>query len=233
MVVYPAAGATWSSGTDIWQSWHATVTTATTTTGTNIDWFNSNYTWTTGARITYNPVQQEVWKQWDQIYTRERETEAQAEARLFAEQERRDQHQRWVEEASARRLAEQARIAGSHERGLQVLDMILTAEERMYRLEHQELMVRGSDGGMFVIEERGVHGNVRETDEHGCLLGRICVAPRMFDHEAGLALPLADGWVGQYLAIKHQEAVFRTTGNWSGVRDCQHPDVRLLDARAA
>ena len=88
--------------------------------------------------------------------------------------------------------------------------------------------MRGSDGGLFVIELRGVHGNIREVDEHGCVLGRVCVAPGMYDHEYGVALPTPDGWVGQYLAIKADEQSLRRTGNWSGRRACQHPDVPML-----
>jgi hypothetical protein len=55
------------------------------------------------------------------------------------------------------------------------------------------------------------------VDEHGCVLGRVCVAPGMYDGDADAYLPLADGWVGQYLALKFNEEALRATGNWSGL----------------
>ena len=64
-----------------------------------------------------------------------------------------------------------------------------------------------------------VHGNVVRTDEHGCLLGRACVAPSMYGD--GGALPTADGWVGQYLGLKFDAEQFLSHANWSGVRTCR------------
>lgn len=218
----------------IWRQWYDAQTYSTTITNSTGDrWFVRDEDWISYGPIRFqaNPVQERIWERWE---VRERETQEQEAARLLREQERRDEIQRMREEQSRRRLAEQARIDGAQARALELLEMILSPEERLYRAEHGEIMVRGSAGGMYVIEERdSVHGNVRQVDEHGCLLGRICVAPQMYDREAGLALPLADGWVGQYLAIKHDELLFRQKGNWSSVRPCQQPGVPSLAAARA
>lgn len=96
------------------------------------------------------------------------------------------------------------------------------------------LVVRGSEGGLYEIDisqGRGVHGNIVEIDEHGCRLGTICVAPRMYLEDG--VMPLSDGYIGQYLAIKHKEGEFRETGNWSYRRECQQPNVPILGERAA
>jgi hypothetical protein len=113
-------------------------------------------------------------------------------------------------------------------RGLELLHMILTDEQQAQYDLNGMVPVRGSLGGMYEIETLygGVHGNITKVDEHGCRLGRICVAPRM--RVDGRALPLADGWVGQLLAIKTDEDAFIQTGNWSSRQPCRHPDVPIL-----
>lgn len=217
----------------VWRQWYDVQTMSTTITG---GLQGHRYTYTVSDEDLWHNYQQPIWDHWERVMVRERETEAEfraAQAEVERRhQEYRDQQQRTAEERNRRWLAEQERIAGAQQRALGLLEMILTPEERLYRAQHGEIMVRGSDGGMYVIEERGsVHGNVRQTDEHGCLLGRICIAPDMFDREERKALPLADGWVGQYLAIKYQEETFRATGNFSSVRPCQHADVPTLRGR--
>jgi hypothetical protein len=227
----------------VWRQWYDLVSSTTITTNgtatfrtTDEELWRNYYTGTPITWTQVNPVQARVWDRWEVTV---RETEEQARARELVEQhhqEYRDREQRRREEINQLRLAEAERIAGAQERALELLEMLLTPEEAEHRDRHGELLVRGSEGGMFVIEERdSVHGNVREIDEHGCILGRICVAPQMYHREPGqptLSLPLADGWVGQYLAIKYQEERFRETGNWSGRRPCQHPGVPILRTAA-
>jgi hypothetical protein len=234
---------TWRSTAQdyIWDHWYdiqtATVNATryyggniTTGTLTTAEIQRANYRWSQN-NIAWNEVyevQQPTWERWERMYVRERMTEEEALAQAEHLRQLQDQAQQRREEASRRRLAEAERLEGAHQRGLALLEMLMTPEERVFWETRQELMVRGSDGGMYVIEQRGVHGNVRQVDEHGCLLGRVCVAPNMYDREERLALPLSDGWVGQYLAIKHDEATFRERGNWSSLRECTRPEVPIL-----
>lgn len=208
----------------VWRGWNST------TTGTTTVSLNTQPIWdrwlTTGATTTGNMTWQR-WQDldhyaWQQPVRTPVETEEERQARL-------DRYQAQREEESRRRLAETARLEGAQERGMELLLSILTAEERVWHDQHDEIMVRGSDGGMYVIGKNGVHGNIREVDEHGCVLGRICVQPGMVDRDAGLAIPLADGWVGQYLAIKTHEQDVRQIGNWSSRRECQQPGIPILE----
>lgn len=227
-----------------WQRWYAT--SASTTTATYTSYFQGNQVWNGWIEaneatrlVTYTyatPIQQHVWDRWEVIH-RETEEEArrreQRDAEYAAELQRRaDERQALREEESRRRLALMEKKAVAEARAGELLELLLTPEEKEYRARHHEIMVRGNAGGMYIIElHESVHGNVKHIDEHGCLLGRICVQPAMSEYdEAGRhhALPLADGWVGQYLAIKFQEEVMRTTGNWSHRRVCQHQNVPVL-----
>jgi hypothetical protein len=136
----------------------------------------------------------------------------------------RDRRQRAREEYNAQHLAEQARLTGAQDRAMGLLLALLTPEEREYHATHDEFLVIGHSGRRYLIGKHGVHGNIAEVDEHGCRLGRVCVAPGMYDRQANLYLPLADGWVGQYLAIKHNEEELRRVGNWSGLHPCRRPE---------
>jgi hypothetical protein len=197
--------------------WPGTATPTTTGGTLHFPW----YTNATTASTTTITGTWDNWLRWHEPVMRTAEEE----------QQRADQRQRQREEASRHRLAEQARLEGAQDRALELLELILTPEEREWRDRHDgDILVRGSDGGMYEISQTSVHGNVRQIDEHGCVLGRVCVAPQMFDFEARLHIPLADGWIGQYLAIKHNEAEFRARGNWSFRRECAQPDVPILRA---
>jgi hypothetical protein len=154
-------------------------------------------------------------------------------------QRRADEAQRRREQEARRRLEAEQRWQRAEEdrvlaqiKGLELLEMLLTDEQAEQYALNGSVPVRGSDGGMYEIDTLygGVHGNVVQVDEHGCKLGRVCVAPRM--NVGGHALPMADGWVGQLLAIKTDEALFRARGNWSSVRACAHPDVPILASAA-
>jgi hypothetical protein len=46
------------------------------------------------------------------------------------------------------------------------------------------------------------------------------------------ALPTADGWVGQVLALRHNEAELLVKTNWSNVQQCRQPDVPILERAA-
>lgn len=201
--------------------------------------------------VTYNTTftnqQNYVWTEWQ--YTGNQVIQQYREHRYFEnrtpEEERayQDRLQARREERSRLRLEEEARAnahrikrAAAHDRGMELLEMILTPEEKLMseRAGGNVLIVRGNLGGLYEIDisdGRGVHGNIVEIDEHECRLGNICVAP-MMRVDTGM-LPLADGYVGQYLAIKHDEKTFRYTGNWSYRRECKMPDVPILGQQAA
>lgn len=169
----------------------------------------------TGFEVAY--YNQPVWDAWV-------EDDEQRIARLAAEQLMRDELQARREQDSRERLArEQERMENqlaAHARALELLDDLLTEDERELRRAENRVAVRGSDGHLYWIEmhRETVHGNIVRTDEHGCSLGRACVAPRMYD--VNEALPTPDGWVGQYLGLKFDATEFLSHANWSGIRDC-------------
>ena len=190
---------TWTStaaNTQIWNQW--------ITTGN-----------TTSATITW---QEPIWDNWlrdERIYQERRALTQQQADELQTRREARSR------EALA---AEQARMENrvvAHARALDLLDELLTEDERKVRDSQQRVGVRGSDGHLYWLEMHRdtVHGNIVRTDEHGCMLGRACVAPRMRDGYE--VLPTADGWVGQYLGLKCDAATFLSHANWSGVRPCR------------
>jgi len=186
---------------------------------------------------TYANLQQEqVYQRWQVIHENMIQV---GEAAHAAAQRIADGQQRMREQMARQRLERQQREEQlieqrlmAHARGLELLDMILTPEQRIQRRADGRIQVTGSDGGRWVVNtgRRSVHGNVYEVDAHGCHLGTICIAPIMRVAEG--ALPLSDGWVGQILAIQSDEAEFRAKGNWSGRRECQHPDVPILERAA-
>jgi hypothetical protein len=152
------------------------------------------------------------WEQWHQPIMRTIEQEQAYQDRLQAQRE----------ERSRRLLAEKARLEGAQDRALVLLESLVSEDERPLE---ELIQLVGSDGQLYRIEMHRdtVHGNIVRVDEHGCILGRACVAPAMYDQDAGLALPLADGWVGQYLGLKHDAEGFLSRANWSGMRGCQQP----------
>jgi len=186
---------TFDTADHVWQEW----TTVGHTTGT--------LTW-----------QQPVWERW-----------IDDEATIAEIQAQRDELQARREQQSRERLAEAQRRAEdrlvAHARALALLDELLTPEEQAYRAEHGKVEIEGSDGHLYWLEmhRETVHGNVVRVDEHGCSLGRACVAPRMYESfdDGGGALPTPDGWVGQYLGLKFDTAEFLSHANWSGVRACR------------
>jgi hypothetical protein len=105
-----------------------------------------------------------------------------------------------------------------------LLNDLLSPEEQAYRAEHGRVEIEGSDGNLYWLEthRETVHGNIVRVDEHGCHLGRACVAPGMYD---GGALPTADGWVGQYLGLKFDAEEFLLQANWSGRYGCRQREA--------
>lgn len=201
----------------VWDRW---ITTNITTTNTITQFTNA------ATAYNYSTFRDIIWNEWQNepatpdYYRTPEEIQAEADAA----QARR-------EEASRQALAREAVRAQAEDRAMELLMTLLTEEETRYYIEHNEIQVRSQHGNLYVIEKRGVHGNIRQVDEHGCMLGRICVAPIMYDEERR-ALPLADGWIGQYLMLKHDEDRIIGRGNWSSRRVCQVPDVPILRAVA-
>jgi len=213
----------------------------------------------TGERVEMNmAIPDVVWARWDgdfeeHIRQRMREeferhmragtrpqwemTDEQREAIERAEQERRDREQAERERINRERLAREQEFQRlrqeAKDRALELLMMVLTPEERLQHENMGEIFVRGSDGHLYQLQTTSrntVHGNIVRTDEHGCKLGTVCVAPAMHEsHEEGRrALPIEDGWVGQYLGLRHNAEEFLRHGNWSYVRECQHKDTPTL-----
>lgn len=212
----------------VWYQWVGTNSTTTMSPTADRIWYENwlslsnttnSITLTGTIGTTYLTARDTIWQYWQNA--------PMTSEQLRAEQ---DRIQAAREEASRRALAAQQVAAQAKERATELLLSILTDEEARHWQEHGEIQVRSQHGNLYVIERRGVHGNIRLTDEHGCMLGRICVAPRMHDEE-GRTLPTEDGWLGQYLMLKHDEDLIIGRGNWSHRRPCQQPNVPILHTR--
>lgn len=206
----------------VWTQWGG-FTTASTNAATSIRLMGQRMEDLAG---TWTAVRDEVWGHW---------TIAHRQEQLSAEQEqaRADELQRQREAESRRRLALSVKRAKASKRAEELLEMILTPEERLQRENTGKVVVHGNAGGMYEIrmdrEYGTVHGNITKVDEHGCRLGNLCVAPEMYDYSTREGLPLADGWVGQILGIKFNEAEFVAKANWSRRQECTARNVVSLD----
>jgi hypothetical protein len=210
--------ATWSSTTGtISFPWTATVWTTTRTASSIEERDYVWHTWNTTASTTYTRTN-EVWATWQEWHE---------PVMLSAEEQQRldDEAQRLREERSRRRLEEMQRIEGARERARELFDLVVAEQDKVPGLDL--LQFEGSDGHLYRIEmhRRTVHGNVVRVDEHGCSLGRACVAPRMAD--GNLAMPTEDGWIGQYLGLKFDAEEFLSHANWSGQRGCQQVPAQI------
>jgi hypothetical protein len=217
--VLTAATATSTTGwtvtrDEIWAGWVADQATATgTATGT------ASYTWT--------DEQMHAWRNWDAQHHQVLDRHQALLAIREEEQRIRDAQQRAREEQNRRLLAEtQARdrlAQQAHEVAQELFLSLLTAEQRAQWARTEACTVRGSEGGLYELRGGGVHGNISQIDEHGCRLATLCVAPRMYEEEDYAALPTPDGWVGQLLAIRHNEGELRNRANYSYRRGCVQP----------
>jgi len=187
-------------------------------------WINLQQT-TTGATVRYEYTDEQVyaWNRWNEIHY-ERVLAPQEAIRVM--QEEVDRQQRAREEANRFRLAQlqaaQERATEAHDRAMELFLSLLTEEQRIQWIESEAVHVRGSAGGLYEIRGGGgVHGNISLLDEHGCRLANLCVSSEMYDREHGV-LPTPDGWVGQLLAIRHDEPHLRQMANMSMRRRCQY-----------
>lgn len=190
---------------DTWMQWTTASTTASAT-------WNQWITAGTSTTVTMTG-QNVVWHNWQ------------------AEQQTNDELQARREQQSRERLAREQQRRADREaasaRALALLTDLLTDQERAALEEFARIEVEGTDGNLYRVEthRQTVHGNIVRVDEHGCVLGRACVAPSMWsDGEAG-ALPTADGWVGQYLGLKFDTEEFLSHANWSSRRECQRRPI--------
>jgi len=215
---------------EIWQGWTVGNTTTGTYTqindmemarfqdaGIRFDWtHHPQYYTTEDAQVV---IQQEmVWQGWNDRDQLNREQQL----RLDRIQEQREANNRRLHaEAEARKVRSQEASA----RALELFLGLLTTEQAAEYTSRGEVTVRGSEGGLFVIEtgRRTVHGNVVEIDAHGCRLARGCVQPAMWA-DGGESMPVEDGWVGQLMAIRHDELALRRVANWSNRTGCRRPD---------
>ena len=221
MVTYTSAHARWP------ETW--TISTSSTTTlamdTTWNTWVSAGTAGTTYTTIPYD----RVWQEWQHMEMLPRRIVQPSQADL--EQQRREaESRRALRDAQLLEQAERRVVAEA--RSLDLLQMILSPEQNRERAESQRITVHAPSGRRYRIElhNHTVHGNVVEIDEHGCPLRRGCVQPSMYD--SGGPMPTADGWVGQVLAIQHNEELLRATANWSQQRNCQNPDVPILERAA-
>jgi len=217
--------ATWSSTTGTipltWQQWVGTTTgsgyTTYNTYVTNASSTTTYATWDRWREIGYiqEPIQwqQEIWGQWHEDDEENRRRLEELERQRDELQRQREQRSR--EQLAARQAAEE-RLAEARPRARELLEELVAPEEWVPELEL--IQVEGSDGQLYRIElhRRTVHGNIVRVDEHGCILGRACVAPEMYV-DGMTALPTEDGWVGQYLGLKFDAATFLSHANWSEI----------------
>jgi hypothetical protein len=213
------------------------LTNATTTTGGVMTrWYDAQqaqtwYRWAgtngTTTRYTITDEARVIWEGWNDQY---RPTEIQMvrqEVRADVEQRAREmESRRQLQQAQYLKRQEERIVAEA--RALELLRFILSPEQEYEMETAQRITVQAPSGRRYRVEthRQTVHGNVVEIDEHGCPLQRGCVAPDMYD--AGGALPTADGWVGQILALQHNEEELRAKANWSDRRHCQQPNVPIL-----
>jgi hypothetical protein len=211
-----------------------------TTTGTNIitpatnrtwdQWVNVGTSYTTSTTLTYDVNY--TWQRWEHADNAYRQATAEEIRELAARrQEAEDRRQRQREEENARRLANMERMAGAEDRAETLFRSLLTAEQ-LVTLDDENtscVIERGSDGGIYQIQVDGrLHGNIKAIDEHGCVLGTLCVAPDMYTGNG--RMPNMDGYVGQLLAIRFNEPALLAKANWSGRRPCQHLAVPIIRA---
>jgi hypothetical protein len=221
----PNYTATTTAGSMVWTQWiqEQPITSSYIQTATITATNSTNVVWDQWRNVGYSTQvltwQDEVWNAWEQ------DDDARAEMQRQRDelQARREQQSR---EALAREQERQELYLVAHARALELLHEVVAEEDRVPGLD-QLIQLRGSDGNLYRIEthRETVHGNIVEVDEHGCMLGRACVAPGMYDREGGGALPTADGWVGQYLGLKFDAAEFLLQANWSGRRGCQQREA--------
>jgi hypothetical protein len=224
---------TWTTtqAASTWKSWNGRTYTSITA-GTTLP----DYVWNTwqgaGTTSTGDYAADGIWRRWDahtQAYREVAEQDlAEIERQVQRQRERDDAAQRRREDEAAQRLAMRERVRESEERAMALFRSLLTAEQ-LVDLDDPNtgcVIVRGSEGGLYQLEvDDRIHGNIVEIDDHGCVLGRLCVAPNMYDRSSGVAMPIADGYIGQLLAIRHNEDLLRVVGNWSARRSCQRLTV--------
>lgn len=201
--------------TDLWHQWTSTGTTsatfATTNYPTNV-WGHWVTTGTASTTITYH--QQPIWEVWE-----EDEHDLEVLRRYNDEMQARREQRNREALAAAQQQALDRGVAQAA--AMTLLFDVLTHEERVAFEESDNITVQGQDGRLYRIETHRdtVHGNIVRTDEHGCVLGRACVAPQMYGD--GGALPTPDGWVGQYLGLKFDTTEFLSHANWSQTYGCR------------
>jgi len=176
-----------------WQQWYMTTTSTTITGSYSSQWVDNTWnSWWNSTTSTYAPT------------PAPRPTEEELEAR-------RQEYRRLDEEHRQRIRERAAREEEAHARSLELLKLVLTAEEYAEYSEGDGFIrITGSAGGRYEIRQRGYEGNVSQLDEMNEEVMRLCAHPRQ---NYGQELPHGDMWVGQILAIKTDEEHFLATAN--------------------
>lgn len=215
------------------------------TTGTTTTWYDAQgmqtwYKWTSGTTtssyVITDEEQQRMWVDWQPYAVRQVEwiryqAEQAVYQRAVADREQRErERQSRIELYQAQQLKRTEERIMAHARALDLLKLILTPDQQQEMQSTRCVTVFGQSGKRYRVEmhRETVHGNIVELDGHGCPLRRGCIAPDMYVDSG--ALPTPDGWVGQVLAIQHNEGELVARANWSDTRRCQQPNVPILEA---
>ena len=189
--------------TPVWDNWinTGTATTITYPVRQNDVWHQWTGTTTGTFTTTAYTTQTITWQNWNEWHRPVMRSAEEEQAHQDMLQARREAAAREELAYRQREQQRQEQRAVANARAMDLLTMLVAPGERVDDLDMIQLV--GSDGQLYRVEmhRQTVHGNVVRVDEHGCILGRACVAPAMWDREHG-ALPTADGWVGQYLGLK-------------------------------
>lgn len=179
--------------TGTWQTWNAVWTGGTAATTATV-WANWNYTISSSTTVTTTYI---PWTGWNTQYV-ETDEQKQARVRQF-EVDRAARLQREAEQLELRTAAKA--------RAEELLHMILSEAQVQSAAEHGHFDVIGSEGNIYRISTKeGISGNVRLMDTDNVHIMSFCA------HQ-GEALPQADHFVSQMLAIQHDEREFRRIAN--------------------
>lgn len=195
---------TWTTAGDmVWTSWcDSTSSTDCSVTTSNAD------VW--GTWVVYSGTSTSATDFSGVVRATRPETEEERQAREDRRREReQEDRRRKIQEVIARRKAKS------------LLRGCLTATQRLQLKSTGGFVVRGQSGRHYRIE-RGVAGNVKELDEQGCPIAKLCAH---MDH----GIPAEDHMLVQKLMLETCEDKFLRTAN----RTRYHSEQSYLEPVAA
>lgn len=203
-----------TTGGDLWTTW-ASDATSTSTTANSWAMWNGLYVPTSSTSATADSVLRAhhrayttIWNNWNApqvaVHTSPRSEQAITERMLAEDRERMQERERL--QAEARRAGELARAerAKAEEVARELLDSVLTPEQREMRDRLKRFRVVAQDGEVYEIEtHRQMHNVFR-------LRGEQRVEELCLYHPA---VPLSDNALAQKLMLETDVAAFRKTAN--------------------